>query len=239
MNRNITEPWSPSLPAEPAGRVLPPLHPRRVRAIPPPDITLPGDPVRVVRQRRRPVRSGAAGVCAAGLDERRNRCRGAAADPVGDLARVPVELDGGPRLGCPEPPGGTGHAARDASRRRVLRRLRLRAGPDRTRRGGARGDREPDRLLSALSGTVPARPVRPARKPVRGQSGPGCLDGRLGRSPSCRGRDLPDPRSARPGSRTTAAQRPRPGRHVRRERVAGIGATASPRRTQGTVRAPS
>ena len=53
MNRNITEPWTAGAPGRPPGRVLPPLHPRRVRAVPAPDGALPGHPVRVVRQRRR------------------------------------------------------------------------------------------------------------------------------------------------------------------------------------------
>ena len=34
MNRNITEPYGLGLAARPPGRVLPPLHPRRVRALP-------------------------------------------------------------------------------------------------------------------------------------------------------------------------------------------------------------
>ena len=52
------------------------------------------------------------------------------ADPVGDLAGLPAELDGRPRRGRPEPPDRPDHADRDAGRRRVLRRLRLRARPD-------------------------------------------------------------------------------------------------------------
>ena len=55
-------------------------------------------------------------------------------DPVGDLAGLPVELDGCPRRGGPEPPDRPDHADRDARRGRVLRRLRLRAGPDRAGR---------------------------------------------------------------------------------------------------------
>ena len=85
--------------ARPAGRVLPPLHPRGVRAVPAADHAIPGDPLRVVRQRRRPVRPRAARLRAAGLDERRDRRGRAAADPVGDVAGVSAELDGGPRLG--------------------------------------------------------------------------------------------------------------------------------------------
>ena len=34
MNRNITEPWTRVAAARPPGRVLPPLHPRRLRAVP-------------------------------------------------------------------------------------------------------------------------------------------------------------------------------------------------------------
>ena len=61
-----------------------------------------------MRGRRRPLRSGPAGLRAAGLDERRHRRGRAAADPVGHVAGVSAELDGRPRLGRPEPPGRRG-----------------------------------------------------------------------------------------------------------------------------------
>ena len=134
MNRTITEPFSAGPPAGPPGRVLPPLHPGRLRPVRPADGGLPRDPVRVVRRRRRPVRPGDARVRAAGLDERRHRRDRAPADPVGDVAGVPAELDGRPRRGGPEPPDRPDHADRDAGRGRVLRRLRLRARPDRADR---------------------------------------------------------------------------------------------------------
>ena len=83
MNRNITEPYGVDTPARPSGRVLPPLHPRRVRAVPAPDDALPGDPVRVVRQRRRAVRSRDAGLRPPDLDQRRHRRHRAAARSSG------------------------------------------------------------------------------------------------------------------------------------------------------------
>ena len=55
-------------PGRPPGRVLPPLHPRRVRAVPAADRALPGHPVRVVRRRRRAVRRRAARLRPAGVD---------------------------------------------------------------------------------------------------------------------------------------------------------------------------
>ena len=42
MNRTITEPYSAGLAARPPGRVLPPLHPRRLRPVRPADDGLPG-----------------------------------------------------------------------------------------------------------------------------------------------------------------------------------------------------
>ena len=130
MNRNITEPYSPALPAEPAGRVLPPLHPGRVRALRAADEGIPGGPVRVLRRRRRPLRPGHAGLRAAGLDQRRHGRHRAPEDPVGHLAGLPAQLHGGPRLGGAEPPDRPDHAARDAGGGGLLRRLGLRARPD-------------------------------------------------------------------------------------------------------------
>ena len=83
MNRTITEPYSLGLAARSPGRVLPPLHPRRLRPVRPADDGLPGCPVRVVRRRRRAVRPGDARLRATGLDERRHRCDRAAARSSG------------------------------------------------------------------------------------------------------------------------------------------------------------
>ena len=85
------------------GRVPPSLHPRPVRALSAADRPVPGGAVRVVRERGRPVRSRDARLRAAGVDERRHRCRRAPVDPVGDLDRLPAELHGRPRLGRAEP----------------------------------------------------------------------------------------------------------------------------------------
>ena len=59
MNRNITEPYGLGAAARAPGRVLPPLHPRRLRPVPAPDHPFPERAVRVVRGRWRPVRSRA------------------------------------------------------------------------------------------------------------------------------------------------------------------------------------
>ena len=68
-------------------------------------------------------------------------------DPVGDVAGVPAELDGGARRRRPEPPGRPDHAALDAGSRGVLRRLRLRARSDRRSRTRS-GPRSPTRSRS-------------------------------------------------------------------------------------------
>ena len=86
MNRNITEPYSAALPADRQGEFF---H-RYVLGVydlyAPAGGGLPDDPVRVVRQWRRPVRPGHARVRAAGLDERRHGRR-----------RAPRASSGGPR----------------------------------------------------------------------------------------------------------------------------------------------
>ena len=110
----------PGVAAGAPGRVLPSLHPRRLRAVPARDGGIPGGPLRVVRRGRRAVRRGAARIRPPGVDERRYRCDRAAADPVGLLAGVSHQLDGCPRVRGPEPPGGPDHPARDARRGRVL-----------------------------------------------------------------------------------------------------------------------
>ena len=83
MNRTITEPYSAGAPGRPPGRVLPSLRPRRVRPVRAAHGGVPGHPVRVVRQRWRPVRPGHARLRAAGLDERRHRRRSSACGSSG------------------------------------------------------------------------------------------------------------------------------------------------------------
>ena len=138
--------------AGPPGRVQPPLHPRPVRPVRPADAAVPGHPVRVVRERRRPVRRGDARVRPAGLDERRHGRDRATGDPVGLVPRLSAELDRRPRLGRPEPPGRADHADRDPRRRRLLRRLRVRARHDGPDRGRAGGGPRPGRVLPRAPG---------------------------------------------------------------------------------------
>ena len=104
MNRNITEPWTASVPADRQGEFFHryilgvyELYRRLTER-------LPGHPVRVVRRRRRALRRRAPRLRPAGLDVGRHRRGGAAGDPVGDVARVPGLVDGRPRLGRAEPP---------------------------------------------------------------------------------------------------------------------------------------
>ncbi len=133
---------------------------------------------------------------AAGLDERRHRRGRAAPDPVGDLDGVPAGRDGRARLGRAEPSDRPGHADRDPRRGRVLRRVRVRAGPDGPDRPRARGRRRPGRVLRPAPRPVPARPSASAREPVRARPGRGVLDGgRPGGGDRGRGR-LPDPEPA-------------------------------------------
>ena len=96
MNRTITEPCEAALPPDRQGEVVHRYILGVYELYRAADDALPGHPVRVVRERRRAVRPGHAGVRPAGLDERRHRCRRAAGDPVGDLAGLPAERDGAP-----------------------------------------------------------------------------------------------------------------------------------------------
>ena len=115
----------------------------------------------------------AAGLRAAGLDERRHRCDRAAGHPVGHLAGLPAQRDGGPRLGRPEPPDGPRDAARDEGGRRLLRRPRLRARPDgpRPRTSGAEVRDQvafyvaPSRRCSSTAASTASR-ARRRRRPV-------------------------------------------------------------------------
>jgi hypothetical protein len=69
MNRTITEPFSPALPADRQGEFFHATCSASTTCTPA-DSGLPEHPVRVVRQRRRPVRPGHAGLRATGLDQR-------------------------------------------------------------------------------------------------------------------------------------------------------------------------
>ena len=134
MNRTITEPFSTALPAERQGEFFHryilgvyDLYARLTAAFP--EILFEScaggggrfDP-------------GMLAYAPQALDQRRHRRDRAPADPVGDLAGVPAELDGRPRRRRPEPPDRPDHADRDACRGRVLRRVRVRARPDRPER---------------------------------------------------------------------------------------------------------
>ena len=181
MNRDITEPYSPALAARPPGRVLPPLHPRRVRPVRPADAAVPGHPVRVVR------RAAAAGSTRACWPSRRRP--GRATTPTrssgcaiqwGTSLAYPLSSMGAHVSAVPNHQIGriTPIATRAAGR--VLRGLRLRARPDRADRGRAgRGRATRSRSTSEHRDAVPARPVRPAAQPVRGRRQRDGLDGRV------------------------------------------------------------
>ena len=96
---------APSLPADRQGEFFHRYMLGAVRRCTAAHDALPGHPVRVLRERRRPVRRRAARLGAAGLDQRRHRRRGAAARSSG-ARRSPTRcVDGRARLGRAEPPG--------------------------------------------------------------------------------------------------------------------------------------
>ena len=150
-------------------------------------------------------------------------------DPVGHVAGLPAQLDGRPRLGGANHQVGADHAARDPGGGRVLRRVRLRARPDGADRGRAGRGRRPDRVLQGPPRAVPARPVRPAAQPVRGRRQRDRLDGRRARPRARRSSALPDAQPARPGRRSAAAARPRP----------GVDPTGSAPGRRATIRSPA
>ena len=156
-----------TLPPERQGEVFHRLHPRDVRAVPAPDGPLPGHPVRVVRERRRPLRPGHAGDGATDVDERRHRRRRAAGDPVGHLDGLPAERDGAPT--CPPCPTTRPAGSRRSRPGRPWRSSASSATsstrPTLDDGRACRGPR-PDRLLSPPPGTAPVRPLPSAREPV-------------------------------------------------------------------------
>ena len=187
MNRNITEPFTPSLPPWRQGEFMHryilgvyALYDRLTKAF-------PGILFESCAGGGGQVRPGHAGLRAAGLDQRRHRRDRAAEDPVGHLDGIPAQLDGGPRVGGAEPPGRPHDAPGDPRRGGLLRRLRLRAGPDQADRRGASLHRRTGRLLQAVARGDPVRPLPPAAQPVRGRRQRDRLDGRwatIGRPPS-------------------------------------------------------
>ena len=120
-----------------------------------------------MRRRRRSVRSRAARVRAAGVDQRRHRRHRTPPHPVGHLDGISAELDGRPRRRRPEPPDGPDHADRDTCRRGVLR---CRSGTSLTRQSRPREQAPslPRSRSTRPSRPVPARPVRPFASPFEG-----------------------------------------------------------------------
>ena len=153
-----------------AGRVHAPLHPGRLRALRPADEGFPGDPLRIVCRRWRPFRPGNAGLRAAGLDERQHRRDRAPQDPVGNVAGLSAEFDGRPRFRGAQPSGWPSRAAVNSGRGRILRCIRLRAGPNEAIAGRACGGRRASHLLQEVARLVPAWPLRAPSKPVRGRA---------------------------------------------------------------------
>ena len=110
-------------PGRPPGRVLPPLHPRRLRPVRRLTARLPG---RSCSSRARAAAAGSTRACS-----RSRRRPGRATTPTpssgcaiqwGTSLAYPLSSMGAHVVGRPEPPDRPDHADRDAGRRRVLRR---------------------------------------------------------------------------------------------------------------------
>ena len=151
MNRNITEPWTASVPADRQGEFFHryilgvyELYRRLTRA-------LPGHPVRVVRRRRR---RGSTPGCSPtrrrrGRATTPTRSSGCAIQWGTSLAYPAVSSMARARLGGAQPPDGPRHAAVHPGRGRDVRGVRLRAGPDGDARRRAGRGRAPGRLVRA------------------------------------------------------------------------------------------
>ena len=156
----------------------------------------------------------------------------------GTSLAYPLSSMGAHVSAVPEPPDRAGHADLDPRDGRVLRGLRLRAGPDPPERRRARRDRRAGRVLRRPPRPVPARPLPPAREPVRGRPRPGGLDDR-GAGSADRGRRLvPGPPPAVARTAPAAAARPRPGGGLPRVRRGPAATTPwrGPTRASGPAR---
>ena len=151
MNRTITEPYSLGLAARPPGRVLPPLHPRRLRAVRAADGGLPG---RSCSSRARAAAAGSTRACSPtrrrpGRATTPTRSSGCGSSGATSLV-YPLSSMGAHVSAVPNHQTGRITPIDDAGRGRVLRGLRLRAGPDRADRR-ASGPRSPTRSRSTRS----------------------------------------------------------------------------------------
>ena len=153
----------------PPGRVHPPLHPRRVRAVRPADRG--GSPTSC-SSRARAAAAGSTPGCwrtrrRPGRATTRTRSSGWRSSGASSLA-YPLSSMGAHVSAVAEPPGRADHADRDAGGRRVLRGLRVRArhdGPDRGRAGGGPRPgrvlpRAPRRSSSGVASSGSAAPSR-------------------------------------------------------------------------------
>ena len=185
MNRTITEPFSPALPPDRQGEFFHryvlgvyDLYARLTAAFP----NILFESCASGGGRFDP---GHARLRATGLDERRHRRDRAPADPVGDLAGIPAQLDGRPcrrRSRTTRPVAITPLATRAAVAFFGVFGYEL--DPTRLDRGGTRRGRRADRVLQGAPRAVPARAVRAPAQPVRGRRQPDRLVGRRRPMPS-------------------------------------------------------
>ena len=145
------------------GRVLPQIRAGPLRNLRKADQGLPEDPVRRLRLRRKPLRSGDPVLHAPDLDERQFRRPVQDGHPGRNLVRLPGQHNGSPRLGIAQPPDTAQDRHRVALQRRGLRRAGLRDGPGSAGFAGKAGRQEPDRLLQAAQGPFPVRTLLQAR----------------------------------------------------------------------------
>ena len=200
MNRWITEPWSAALPADRQGEFFHryilgvyELYRRLTTRV-------PGDPVRVVRERRRAVRRRA---CSPS-----RRRPGRATTPTRSSA---CAIQWGTSLAYPLSSMGAHVSAVPNHQTGRLTPLATRAAvaffgvfgyeldPTALSDGGAGGGPRPGRVLPGASRAAPARAVRPPPRPVRGRRQHDRLDGRRRRPVAGDRRLLPRPEPAGPG----------------------------------------